>query len=278
MTMKNFNAYDVARAVMRGKIIGGRSATGFFENSRRDMQLALAGGMPHRFEVFQDHFKVDTINLDNYLLTKDTNATDFAFTAIQGGGIAGSTGTNNSADGHSLWTPNIWSGDKNAWMLVTMKLDVVTAMKWEVGFADALSDKTLGAITDVDTPTNAFGDGAVLGIETGQTYKKFKLVTEGSTPYTIAATTLGSAIENLSTPTDGAFIPTAATYYNFLIATHGDDAQAMIFDANMIPLYFAKKAGALEGGTALSGWVFVATSDANAHVCTITDIVMMQDR
>lgn len=278
MTVNAFGAWDIAQEIMFNGLLSPDAALRYHDNTRRDMMLALAGAMPGKFVRWEDDFIVDTINLDQYLLAKDTNATDFAVAVAQGGTIAGSTGTNNSVDGHSLLGPAVWSGDKDVFAIARLKIDVVTAFKWEFGLLDAVSDGTLGGATDIDVPSNQFGDGAIITQETAETITAARLLTEGSNSQTIAATPLAYPWATDGISTDVSFTPTAGEYFHAMIAINGDDAHAMIFDDDMNPVRYAYKLSGLEGATGLAVWAFCGTSNATAKVMTIDRLFAMQNR
>lgn len=280
MAVKTFNTFDVAKAVMFDGLLGNQAMLRRRTPTFVDMELATLGAYPSRFRRFRDEFQGDTINLDSYLLTADANATVFAIAETHPGRLTGTTGSAGSGDGHSLWMPNITKGDKNPLLMVTMQIDNVTNMKWEMGLVDANGDKTLGAATDIDTPTNSFGDGAVFTIETAETIATMRFLTEGSNSQTIAVTNLFDVHDSaqLASKTGVNWTPTAATDYTFMVAINGDDAYGMIFDSSMNPLYYTEKADGLEGATELSGWIFSANSAMEAKVVLVKDIFYMYDR
>lgn len=278
MSVSQFSTFDIAKEIMFGDLLGTEPATRFFQNTRQDMMLAMAGAMPGKFSVFNDDFLVDTINLDNYLLSTGATATAFAHLAGPGGLISGNAGTTAATSGHSLASPLQWRGDKNALLFARLKISAVTAFKWEVGFIDAAADKTLGAVTDVDAPSNQFADGAVLSQETGETVTVTRLVTEGSDGQTIAATALGVPGGSDGGTTASDYTPTADTFFHTLIALNQDDAYAMIFDANMNPVRYARKNAALEEDVNMFFWFYLESLDTTTKVMTIDRIFAMQDR
>src|SRR5690348_2288502 len=79
--------------------------------------LGLGTVHQHRRDkiYWHDDFLVDTINLDMWALSKDTNATNFAANAAANGTLRG-VATSTDGDGISIAGFNVWTGNMNAGM------------------------------------------------------------------------------------------------------------------------------------------------------------------
>jgi len=99
-----------------------------------------------------------------------------------------------------------FNASKAPGMEVVFKVDVVTNFQMEAGFCDPLTDDTLPAVTDIDTPATGNGatDLAVYHIDTGETLTTSAFVTDGGTA--------AAAKTNIST-----FAPTAGQYHKIVI-------------------------------------------------------------
>jgi len=230
---------------------------------------------PQRSVYLFEDFLEDTINLDKWVLEKDSSATDYVITSggAQGGTIAGTTGTG-AGEGIGIKGFPIWSGDKNCGMEVRMKLSYVTKGILEIGFADALTSVKDPAISDIDTVANGNGvaDFAVIHRDTAQTLTTAALATLGSTPYTVAKSALGT------------WAPTANVYFTARVQLIGDNVFAAIFDADgglVVSTSIAKVAagaGGIEGGVAVFPYVNVTYVATTAIIPTIDYLRCWQDR
>lgn len=226
-----------------------------------------------RSVVLFDDFVGDTINLDNWALTKDLNGTDYAINAAAGGTIRGTAG-NTDGEGIGINGAAIWLGDKNCGMEVRMKLNVVTNSSMEIGFADTATSFKDPIVTDVDVVTAANGanDFAIVKRDTAQTLTTGALVTLGSTPYTVTKS-------NLAT-----WAPTLATYFIARVQLIGDNVFAAIFDdsgalvTSTSITAVAAGAGGIEGGVLLSPYVNVTRVSTADKIADIDYICVWQDR
>lgn len=224
--------------------------------------------------VFDD-FMQDTLNLDYWTLSADGTATTFAIssTIVVAGTIAGSTGTTDEGF-HSIKGPLAYFGDNNCGMEIRWRQDVVTNDLVEMGFVDALTDDTLPAINDIDTPTitNGAVNVAVIVKDYSQTLKTLAFVTDGDTSnFNTTKTNLGT--QDL----------TAATYITGRVAIAGDVAFCGLYGANGELLQFASHgtatADSVEGGTAAQPWFIIGCKEAsNAIVATMDYISAWEDR
>lgn len=228
---------------------------------------------PQRSSYLFEDFNDDTINLDKWTLTKDTNATNYAATAGAGGTIVGTAG-NTNGEGIGIYGINNWYGDKNCGMEVRIKFNQITNGSFEIGFADTATDFKDPIVTDVDvvTASNGAGDFAMIKRDTAQTLTTSALVTLGSTPYTVTKSNLGT------------FAPTAATYFVARVQIVGDTVLGAIFDANGgLTVATSIKAtpsgaGGIEGGVALRPFVNVTRTATADVIATIDYIRVWQDR
>ena len=222
----------------------------------------------------EDDFIEDTISTTRWNLAADGTATTFAWTAAAGGTIQGATGGTDNGY-HAINGDVIWSGDKNCGMAVRLKIDVVTGFTFEIGFTDALSDETLPAVTDVDTPATGNGatDVAVIHLDTDQTLTTAALVSE-STGSAFAAQKV-----NL-----GTFTPSAGNYYTFVVQLNGNTAFCRIYDSNSAqnPILVSGSdkglVSALEGGTLVRPHLLLGTRNTTSKVTDVDFIRVWQDR
>lgn len=221
--------------------------------------------------MMDEHWTDDTLNTNRWSIAKDAGATDWAVIAAasvaEGSGyIQGSTGTTGN-DGLGIYGHPIWLGDKNCGALFKWRQDVVTGFRLETGFTDPLSDYTLGAENDLDTPsiTNGAVTVAVLSIDTGETLATAALLLDGDATYATSKVNLGT------------WVPTADTWYYFLVQCIGDTVYAAVLDANGNVIVRGSAVAAFEGGTLVQPWFFVATTNTTAKVVRIGRVKVWQD-
>ena len=220
---------------------------------------------------FNDFHDVATLT-DWFTLGTDSGATAFAFNAGDGGRIQGATGTTDN-NAVAILTGANWLGDQNCGMEVKWQVDDLTDYSFEVGFTDPLSDDTLPAVDDIDTPSvsNGAADIAVIHLDTDQTLKTEGFITDGVT----------ASMD--TTKTDlGTRQPTAATYLVTRIQTTGNLSHGYHFDNNYALLEDANHGSAiasqLEGGTALTARFFGRTRSTTATTYLLDYFAAWQDR
>lgn len=251
-------------------------STRFVERLGTPKGVALASllSMKDSIVSVDDDFLEDTISSTRWNLAADGTATTYAWAAARSGTIQGATGTTD--DGyHAINGDVLWYGDANCGMAVRMKWDVVTSFTFEIGFTDALADETLPAVTDVDTPATGNGatDVAVIHLDTDQTLATAAFVGE-STGSVFACQKV-----NL-----GTFVPTAATYYTFVVGLVGNTGMCAIWNTNdpSNPVLQASTnkslTSLLEGGTAVRPHIMSGTRNITSKVTDIDRIVVWQDR
>jgi hypothetical protein len=222
----------------------------------------------------EDDFLEDTLFAPRWNLAADGTATTFAWAAAAGGTIQGATGTT----GNGYFGINgdvLWSGDKNAGCAIRFKLDVVTGFTFELGFTDALSDETLPAVTDVDTPATGNGatDVAVIHLDTAQTLTTAAFVGEST------GSVYAAQKSNL-----GTWTPTAAKWYTAIVQLIGDTAMCAVYntDTAASPILQAGTNKslilALEGGTLVRPHFLFGTRNTTSKVVDVDLLRVWQDR
>lgn len=157
--------------------------------------------------VFDD-FDADTLDDTRWELGTDAGSTAFAWQGLSGGVVTGAT-ENTTNDYILIKGELIWDSAKNCGTEIRLKRDSIVTYKDEFGFSDPLTDDTLPALNDIDTPsiTNGATDVAVICRDTSQTLTTYALVADGTT---------GAAA---SASFDTGLVPAAATYYRMMVQT-----------------------------------------------------------
>lgn len=148
----------------------------------------------------QDYIYIDgdfygTLNGDLWALGTDAGSTAFAAAAIENGAVRGVT---EAASGDYVlikFNDVTFNSARYPGCEIREKRDVIITQKWEFGFSDPLTDDTLPALNDIDTPsiTNGATDVAVIGQDTAQTLTTMALVADGTTGAT-AKTNLDTSL------------------------------------------------------------------------------------
>jgi hypothetical protein len=198
----------------------------------------------------------------------DANATPFDIPATQelGGIVSGATGTTDN-DAISILGPAIVNGDNIAVMRARFKVSAVTSLSFEIGFVNAVTDKTLPVVTDVDTPATGNGgtDLAVVHMDTDQTLKTMAFVVDGST------SGMNAQKENI-----GVLTPTADTYMDILVGVYGNNAVCNVNGKRA----YRKVLGpdAIEGGTLLRPWLYFRTRTTASRTVKVDRIELFGGR
>lgn len=134
------------------------------------------------FTYLFDDFHQDTLDATLWEVATDAGSTAFAWSVAQNGLIVGAT-ENASGDYIAVNGQIVWNSGKNCGAAIRFKQDTVATHKMEFGFTDALSDETVPALNDIDTPTitNGATDVLIIGRDTAQTLTTYKLVGDGTT-------------------------------------------------------------------------------------------------
>lgn len=225
-----------------------------------------------------DDFVDDTLNTFHWAVGSDTGTTAFAIPAegstVANGVITGSTAADDN-EAISIYGSAVWQGDKNCGMAVRWKTDIVANYFFEMGFTDPLTDYTLPAINDIDTPTitNGATTVAVLALDTDQTLQTAGLICDGNATYATSKVNVGT------------WAPTADNWYTTVIQTDGDDVMLWVYDSNtasaptLVSGGFQSKVAGFEGGDLVQPWViFGNRAAANAAAPVIDLICVWQDR
>jgi len=212
-----------------GELIGQKTSIGF----ARD--LWIPGSFD--YDMFEDKFWGDTL-LDEYPAAK-TNGTSAAVTFTEhnaNGYLDLISGTDN--DGYAGQGMGLqFTGDRGVLAEFIIKLPAaITTMKFEVGLSDADDDS--GAINAKTTPTFTATDCAVVCFDTDDDTNFAFISAKGGT---------GVATQDIT-----AFVPTASATYRIAVRVEGDSVSAYINGTQV-----AGHANGIEGGTALTPWVFV---------------------
>lgn len=176
------------------------------------------------FIYIEDDFTRDTLDGTMWDLGTDAGSTAFAAGTLVGGTIRGAT---EAASGDYILVKSAYAGataDKYPGCEIREKRDVVTATKWEFGFSDPLTDDTLPALNDIDTPsiTNGATDVAAFGQDTAQTL---------TTPAFYADGTTGAA-SKVDLATD--HTPVAATYERMLVQILGPNLSGAVWNNDFV--------------------------------------------
>lgn len=232
------NGYDFGRALMDNGL-------NILKNTGSVRGQNLLAYMNSPFVQFvRDDFGGDALDTLKWAVDGDTGTTTFAIPAagstVAGGSLTGSTAADDN-EFISIYGHAIHSGDRNAGFLCTWEVDVVTDICIEMGLCDPISDYTLPAVSDIDTPTitNGAVTLAMLAMDTDQTLQTATLLLDGDATYATSAVAPSPA-----------WSPTAATRYTTIIQTAGDHVWCAILGPQYQTLRKMKTtAAAFEGGT-----------------------------
>lgn len=222
-----------------------------------------------------DDFEGDTINLDNWIVTGDTGTTSFAVQATNTSAESIITADTAGDDNEfvAIYGHCNWKGDKNCGMAVRWKLDDVTDIALEFGFSDPLSDYTLPAIDDIDTPTitNGAVTVAVVAMDTDQTLKTAALILDGDSTYATSKSNLGT------------WAPTASQWYTTVIQCVGDTVFTATYNttdpaAPVLQAGTNVSASGFEGGTLVEPRFSVGNRTTDGGLPAIDFIAVWQNR
>lgn len=222
---------------------------------------------------FDDFTQGRTTLSDDYTLGTDAGATAFVKSAGAGGRISGSSGASDD-EAACILTGADWLGDNQCGMEIYWQIDDVATTRWEVGFSDPLTDNTLPAVSDVDTPaiSNGATDVAMLHLDTDQTLTTSAFVTDGST----------ANMNTTATTLDPVYSMVAATYAAHRIQIITNAASLFVFGASHQLSHNVQHgtatANSIEGGVALTSRLFVGTRDTTPNVAIADYWAIWQDR
>lgn len=223
-----------------------------------------------------DDFDGDTINLDYYAVANGGGAgvASFAISVAEDGMIRATTGTANDATASaSLVGPLIYYGDRNCGIEIRAKASAVASVRMEFGFIDAVPGSNAPGVTDEDTPTAAFSDGAVISLDASETDKTLGFVTKGSTASQNITRTAATGIPNFTSGTT----PVLAEWFTVRVEVVGDNAFAWA-NGVLFASHNTQAAGHVEGGVALAPWVYIGATSATSRTLDIDYIHVWKDR
>ena len=219
----------------------------------------------HRKWDFDGNAVID----DFWSFDADASATGFAapITQLQGGAVQGATGVTDNGGLAMIGQP-ILRGDEIVIMKARFKVSAVTGLSFEVGLVDAVTDRTLPVISDIDTPangSNGASDLAVVHMDTDQTLATMAFAADGST----------SGMDCQKTAL-GTLVPTADTYMKIMVAVYNNTAICIVDGERD----YRKTLGpnAVEGGTLLAPWLYFRTRNTTSKTVTVDFVELMGGR
>jgi len=170
------------------------------------------------------------------------------------------TGTTN--DGISAMSMGtLCKGDYNAVLAVRYKINVITAVKIEVGFRDSIANNTVGIVNALDDPTFSATNGCCWVFDTDATVDTWAAegvkASSAATGETLATTAAGAA-------------PVADTYQTMVVAMMEDSAYFSRYNAD------GRQEGETilltdtqTGSTALAPCIFVQTRNTTTKLLDV---------
>lgn len=228
----------------------------------------------YRIDDF-DRKAIDSTNLWSVANGGGAGVASFATNVQNNGVVRATTGTANDATASASLIGQLNKyGDLNAGLEVRFKFETsIAALKFEVGFIDAVPGSNAGGVTDEDTPTLVAGDAALVSLDTSETYTKLGFYTKGSTASQNAARTSLSGIPGLTSGTDIII----STYLTVRIQLLTNYAYCWVNGA-LVASHDTQAAGHVEGGVALAPWVYVAANSATSKSMDVDYVEYWQDR
>jgi hypothetical protein len=219
---------------------------------------------------FVDSSNADMDNRYTRAVTGSGSGAVLTITANEEWGSARmTTGTTN--DGISAMSMGtICKGDYNAVLAVRFKINVITAVKIEVGFRDSVANNSAGIVNALDTPSFSATNGCCWVFDTDATTDTWAAegvkASSAATGVTLATTAGGAA-------------PVADTYQTMVVALMEDNAYFSRYSAD------GRKQGDTimltdcnTGSTAVAPAVFVQTRNTTTKLLDIDFFKMWQLR
>jgi len=222
----------------------------------------------HSTRYFRDDFEGDAINLDNYALGNGAGASAIAFAVNvqEGGVIRGVTGTANGVTAsESIIIPITWYGDRNAGMECIFKPSALTEIKFEIGFVDAVPASNTAAVNNHTTPTFYAADAAVFYFN------------HTSSTTTCGFYTVGSTTDQPDEKTDITSTISATVWNRVRVQLVGNNAMCWM-NGQLVANHHTDADGYVEGGVALSPWVYVRANSATSKNFDVDQIEVWADR
>lgn len=267
-TRKPRNGYPLSNRELR-KLMGINSTLYDF------LRFYATRSVIHQF----DDFTGDTINLDLYAVANGggASAASFAISLAEDGMIRATTGTANDATASaSLIGPLNWYGDRNCGIEIRAKASAVASVKLEFGFIDGVPSSNAPGVTDEDTPTAAFADGAVISLDSSETSTVLQFTTKGSTASQDIQATVLSSTNRVPNFTSGT-TPVLAEWFTVRVEIIGNMAYAWA-NGKLFASHDTQAAGAVEGGVALAPWIYVGANSATSRTLDVDYIRVWKDR
>jgi hypothetical protein len=243
----------------------------------------VGGGKGFKRELF-DHLGPHVVKLEGPAFDFLGDVLDDKFTVTAAGTagaaaiVAGTTngilrlttGTDNDSTAY-VTTGLQFKGDLNAVMETRLKVSELEAVKIEIGFTDALADA--GAVNVLATPTYTATDFAVAVMDTDDTAPT-------DDPLQFVAAKAGTAITKIE-PATARFV--ANEYVTVTVALRGDAVRFIVepdeADGAAYPYYDSGwQANGIEGGTAVTPWIFVQSRDTDSVDLDIDYLYAWQSR
>lgn len=249
-----------------------------FRNSRAEL-LKKMGRNPlmnfldtfafHHTYFFFDDFQGDTINLDNWAVANSGGAgvSNFATVVGRDGRVQAATGTSDNGS-LSMVGPLIYYGDANVVMQARVKTDVVVGLNFEVGLIDGVPGSNAGGVNDEDTPTANMTDGAVISMDTDETFTALGFYTAGTT-FTTTRTSAAGVPRFTSGTT-----PVLDRYFTVRIELITNAAYCFV-NGVLIASHTGNK---VEGGTALAPWFYWRTRDTTTKLASLDYVAIWAER
>lgn len=179
-----------------------------------------------------------------YPSTVGTGTEVIAISAAVGGELSVTTGgTSGNSAGQGLGLH--WKGDNTVYFAARMKIDDITSSKFEIGLTDSVADD--GAVDGKATPTFTATDCALFVRDT----------TEDT-----ALTFVSNGGPGTDGNADAAFAVTNDTYFIVEVVVQDDFASGYINGVHVGD-------GSIEGGNALTPWVYVETLTTGTRTVTL---------
>ena len=236
--------------------------------SNGPLQSYLKRFASHSSRYFRDDFEGDAINLDNYALGNGagSGAVAFAVVAQEGGAIDGICGTANGVTAsQSLIMPITWYGDRNCGVEFIFKPSSIEEIKMEFGLIDAVPASTTAAVNNHTTPTFYAADAAVMYYN-----KTSSTVVNGF--YTVGSTT------DMPDDADAITSTISATVWNRVRVQLWGNNAACWLNGLLVAVKDNDAVGFVEGGVALSPWIYVRANSATSKTLSVDQIEAWSDR
>ena len=259
-----------------------------FEDARHVRRLTGAGLMRDLLRVnanvdtifIYDDFLQEVLDQTNgfWIKQNSTNATALAVPDTANGVARVTTGTTDNEYG-SFAGQLSFSTELNPVLITSVRANIVTGFKAEVGWTDAQNDA--GAVNAYDTPTSTADDYAVGTVDMdGTNGQLWALITDGSTTNMNATATqsgeaFGAAAATLTTAAANTYDRMAVT----LRALSATVVTAQLYrNGKQLAAHGAALANQIKGGIAICPWLHGQTRNTTSKRIDWDYVILMQDR